>query len=123
MSNQRHIRRPVEDKAIGRVDRKRYTAKDYTYRGTALPIRENIKKINPGKEIKDTHEHDNDNNPMLEKIANPYNNDICQLCEHSRKSKGEWYCHQDKPVVRCYQILNCSVYCLSDEGVITSGSI
>jgi len=123
MSNQRHIRRPVEDTAIGRVDRKRRTVKDDRYKDTVPPNYENIKKVGYKKEIKDTREHDKENNPVLENIANPYNNDICQLCDHSRRSKSEWYCHQDIPVVRCYQILNCTVYRLSDEGVITSGSI
>jgi len=122
VSNQRYIRRPVEDAAIGRVDKKKSIVKNDRYREPVTPNYENPKNKQPKAKIKNDNEHEIDNKPVMEKIVNPYNNEICHLCDYSRKNKGEWYCHQDNPVVRCYQILNCSAYNLREEGVIASCS-
>jgi len=76
--------------------------------------------VRPIIKIAEGHKHEKENKPVMEKITNPYNNEICQLCEHSIKERGDWYCHQDNPIVRCYQILTCTEYKLGDESVITS---
>jgi len=122
MSNQRHIRRPVEDAAVGRVDRKRSTGKDNEYRSAASMLRDNTRKARPIIKKAEIHEHEKENNPVMEKITNPYYNEICQICEYSIKQRTEWYCHQDNPIVSCYQIMTCTEYKLGDEGVITSTS-
>jgi len=53
MSNQRYIRRPVEDAAIGRVDKKRSTVKVDRYRTPVIPYRENLRKIQTKTEMTD----------------------------------------------------------------------
>ena len=122
MSSKRYIRRPVEDSAIGRINKKRSVVIGARHRDKVTPNQENSKRVQAKAKMTDTSEQEKENKPLMEKIANPYNNEICQLCNHSGREKGEWYCHQDNPVVRCYQILNCSVYLLRDEGVLISFS-
>ena len=121
MSNQRYIRRPVEDAAIGRINKKS-TAKNDRHRDPVTSNSENAKRADAkiGMAVTYKHEHEEEIKPVMENIMNPYNQGICQLCDYSSKRIGEFYCQQDMPVVRCYQILNCSVYQLRDEGVITT---
>jgi len=118
MSNQRYIRRPVEDAAIGRINKKS-TVKDDRHRDPVTPNRESAKRAET-KIMAATYKHEEEIKPVMENIINPYNQGLCQLCDYSSKRIGEFYCQQDMPVVRCYQILNCSVYQLRDEGVITT---
>lgn len=117
MSNQRYIRRPVEDAAIGRINKKS-TVKDDRHRDPVTPNRKNAKRVETGMAV--TYKHEEEIRPVMENIINPYNQGLCQLCDYSSKRIGEFYCFESTPVVRCYQILNCSVYQLSDEGVITT---
>ena len=120
MSNQRHIRRPVEDAAIGRADRKISPVREGKHRDPITPNCKNLKNEQRKIELTETGEHEKESIPIMENITNPFYNEICHFCDYSRRRVGEWYCHQDEPVVRCYKILNCSAYRLNTEGVITT---
>jgi hypothetical protein len=99
--------------AISSADRKRYIAKKSVSTQYEPPIglykaEQTKKKISEEK------------TPTQDNIVNPYNKEICQICEYSGKERGEWYCYQDEPIVRCYRILNCSRYRIADESITTS---
>jgi len=100
--------------AISSADRKRHYAREAANHTEDEPPLGFIKAEKTKKKVAE------EKLPIQDNIVNPYNKEICQLCDYAGRERGEWYCYQDEPIVRCNQIMNCSRYHLDDESVTTT---